>query len=161
MKRFLAYCTATFFFSGRSPIAPGTAGSFASLIPLTLLAYTLSPLSYAVLLAIGILVFIGVGIPAATYVERCEGREDPGLVVIDEAAGQWITFLFVPSTLLVAHPWLIGVGFILFRSFDITKPFPARKAEMLPAGYGIVLDDVVAGLYAMIVLNLIVKLFIL
>jgi phosphatidylglycerophosphatase A len=84
------------------------------------------------------------GIPAATVVARESGRKDPQFVVIDEVAGQAITLLFSPIG------WRYALtAFILFRLFDITKPFPVRQLEHLPAGWGIVLDDVGAGLYAL------------
>jgi phosphatidylglycerophosphatase A len=113
-----------------------------------------------VVLALGILLFIGIGIPTAAYMEKQEGRQDPGCVVIDEAAGQWITFLFIPGAMLLSHPWLPVAGFLFFRFFDIIKPFPCRAAEKLGGGTGIVLDDVFAGLYAGIALNLCFRYFI-
>src|SRR3989339_1365140 len=153
MRR-LIYFIGTFAFSGGSPFAPGTAGSLAAL-GLLLLCVALLPASvYAIALSLGIVLFIAAGIPAAGYIEKMEGRQDPGCVVIDEAAGQWITFLFIPGAMLLSHPWLPVAGFLLFRFFDIVKPFPCRAAEKLGGGLGIVLDDVIAGLYAGVVLNL-------
>jgi phosphatidylglycerophosphatase A len=91
----------------------------------------------------GIVVSIAVGIPAATIAARESGRHDPGFVVIDEVAGQWIALLGSPAD------WRHALmALLLFRLFDITKPFPARQLERLPAGWGIVFDDVAAGLYA-------------
>ncbi len=82
----------------------------------------------------------------ATQAERVMGRKDPGQIVIDELLGQWITFL--PFTGLTL--WQLAAGFALFRLFDIAKPWPVRASEKwLPAGYGIMIDDVLAGLYAM------------
>ncbi len=74
---------------------------------------------------------------------------DPGQVVIDEVVGQMLTFLLVPHA---TWKWLLG-GFLLFRAFDIVKPFPARQAERIPRGWGIMIDDAVAGLYALAVLT--------
>src|SRR5208282_6887970 len=85
------------------------------------------------------------GVPAATIVARESGRKDPQFVVIDEVAGQAIALLFSPVDLRHAL-----IALILFRLFDITKPFPIRRLENLPAGWGIVFDDVAAGLYALI-----------
>ena len=87
-----------------------------------------------------------IGIPAATIVARESGREDPGFVVLDEAAGQWIA-------LLAASParwqqWLLA--FLLFRFFDILKPPPARQFDRMHGGFGIMMDDVAAGLYALL-----------
>ena len=95
-----------------------------------------------------------VGIWAASRAERLMGRKDPSQVVIDEVAGQLVTFLFVPAMYL--HPLGILIGFILFRAFDIIKPYPIRQVEGLHGGLGIVGDDIVAGLYAGATLALIV-----
>jgi phosphatidylglycerophosphatase A len=92
---------------------------------------------------------VAVGIPAATLVARASGLKDPGFVVIDEVAGQFITFIAVP----VSWQSLL-LGFILFRGFDIVKPPPVRMLEKLPEGIGIVVDDVGAGIYALIVMQL-------
>jgi phosphatidylglycerophosphatase A len=89
------------------------------------------------------------GIPASTIVARESGRHDPQFVVIDEVSGQWIALLFSP------FDWRHAlIALILFRLFDITKPFPVRQLENLPEGWGIVLDDVGAGLYALGVASL-------
>jgi phosphatidylglycerophosphatase A len=92
---------------------------------------------------------VAIGIPAATLVARASGLKDPGFVVIDEVAGQLITFIAVP----VSWQSLL-LGFILFRGFDIVKPPPVRMLERLPEGVGIVIDDVGAGIYALLVMHL-------
>jgi phosphatidylglycerophosphatase A len=96
----------------------------------------------------GLLVWIvlatAAGVPAATIVERECGHTDPGFVVIDEVIGQWIALLFCPFDW-----WHAIIALVLFRAFDITKPFPVRQLERLPGGWGIVFDDVAAGLYAL------------
>src|SRR5712691_5338206 len=97
-----------------------------------------------------------VGIWAASRAERLFGRKDPSQVVIDEVAGQLVTFMFVP--LLLTGGIAIPIGFILFRAFDIIKPYPIRRVESLHGGLGIVGDDIVAGLYAGAVLALVVLL---
>jgi len=90
-----------------------------------------------------------IGIPAATRIARASGVKDPQFVVIDEVAGQLITFIGVPLT------WKsLLLGFILFRVFDILKPPPVRQLERIPEGAGIVLDDVGAGLYALAIMHL-------
>jgi phosphatidylglycerophosphatase A len=102
-----------------------------------------------ILLCAGIVLATGLGVPAATIAAQESGRHDPGFVVIDEAAGQWIALLFSPAD------WRHGlIALVFFRLFDITKPFPARQLERLPAGWGIVFDDVAAGLYALGVASL-------
>jgi phosphatidylglycerophosphatase A len=87
-----------------------------------------------------------IGIPAATIVARESGREDPGFVVVDEVAGQWIA-------LIALRPdWRHALlGLLLFRLFDIWKPWPVRRLEELPEGTGIMLDDVAAGVLALVV----------
>jgi phosphatidylglycerophosphatase A len=95
-----------------------------------------------------IAVAILVGIPAATRMARATGLKDPQFVVIDEVAGQLIALIAVP----VSWKSLL-LGFILFRGFDIVKPPPVRQLEHLPEGIGIVLDDVGAGLYALIMMH--------
>jgi phosphatidylglycerophosphatase A len=111
-----------------------------------LFAWDVHPAPHALLLAliVGIVVAILVGVPAATIVERQSGRTDPGFVVIDEVVGQWIALLGSPAD------WRHGlIALVLFRLFDITKPFPVRRLERLPGGWGIIFDDVAAGLYAL------------
>jgi phosphatidylglycerophosphatase A len=90
-----------------------------------------------------------IGIPAATRVARAHANKDPQFVVIDEVAGQLIALIAAPLS------WkTFAAGFILFRIFDILKPPPVRQLEKLPEGVGIVLDDVAAGLYALLVMQL-------
>jgi phosphatidylglycerophosphatase A len=96
-----------------------------------------------------IVIVIALGIPASAAVARNSGMKDPQNVVIDEVAGQWITLLFVP----VAWQTVLA-GFILFRGFDILKPPPVRQLERLPEGTGIVVDDVAAGVYALLMMQL-------
>jgi phosphatidylglycerophosphatase A len=96
---------------------------------------------------LGVAAATAIGIPAASVVERESGREDPGFVVIDEVAGQWLTLAVAPVEM--GHALL---GLALFRLFDITKPWPARQLERLHGGTGIVLDDLAAGLYGLLVM---------
>jgi phosphatidylglycerophosphatase A len=98
------------------------------------------------------LVVIAIGIPAATAVARFSGKKDPQWVVIDETAGQLIALIGVP---LAWKSFLAGL--ILFRFFDILKPPPVRQLERLPEGVGIVIDDVAAGLYALLVMHLLLR----
>jgi phosphatidylglycerophosphatase A len=136
---------ATFFGSGLLKPAPGTWGSLAALLLWALLAMEAHAPASTLLIALiaGIVLSIALGVPAATIAARESGRKDPGFVVIDEVAGQWIALLGSPAD------WKHGlIALVLFRLFDITKPFPARQLEALPEGWGIVFDDVAAGLYA-------------
>jgi phosphatidylglycerophosphatase A len=144
-KNLWAWAIATFFGAGLIKPAPGTWGSLAAMLLWAGLAFGLRPAPHGLLFALlaGIALSIALGIPAATIAARESGRHDPGFVVIDEVAGQWIA-------LLGSRPdWRHAlIAFVLFRLFDITKPPPARQLERLPAGWGIVFDDVAAGLYA-------------
>jgi phosphatidylglycerophosphatase A len=144
-KTLWAWTVATFFGAGLGKPGPGTWGSVAAVLLWAGFAWGFHPPPTALLLILlgGIVVSIAVGIPAATIAARESGRHDPGFVVIDEVAGQWIALLGSPAD------WRHALmALLLFRLFDITKPFPARQLERLPAGWGIVFDDVAAGLYA-------------
>lgn len=109
------------------------------------------------------LAFIGaiivLGIWAAFRTERLLGMKDPGKVVVDEVAGQMISLL--PLALLADGPWFVWVivSFNLFRLFDIFKPYPARRFEALPGGFGIMADDLVAGIYGAIGTATVIKAF--
>ncbi len=144
-KTLWAWAVATFFGAGLGKPGPGTWGSVAAVLLWGALARFLHPAPAALLMALiaGIVLSIALGVPAATVAARESGRHDPGFVVIDEVAGQWIALLGSPAD------WRHGrIALVLFRLFDITKPFPARQLERLPEGWGIVFDDVAAGLYA-------------
>jgi phosphatidylglycerophosphatase A len=152
-KTLWAWTVATFFGAGLGKPGPGTWGSVAATLIFTAVAFLLHPASQTLLLLTlgGIVLSIALGVPAATIAARESGRKDPGFVVIDEVAGVLITLLGA-----VAHPdWKhIVIALLLFRVFDIFKPFPVRQLEKLPEGWGIVFDDVAAGLYAWAVLLL-------
>ena len=139
----LALLLATVFGAGYAPIAPGTAGS-----ALTALALWLFPLSDPGLLLVLALVLVS-GTWAAERAERLLGQKDPGAIVVDEVAGMIVSVLFLPRTFAV-----LLAGFFLFRLFDVTKPFPARTSQRFAGGVGVMIDDVIAGLYALVVLLL-------
>ncbi len=124
---------------GLIPVAPGTWGSAVAVCLLVVVRQTAAPAVEALLLA----VVLAGGVWSATMAERHYGRSDPGVIVIDEVAGVLIALFWIPVT-------GIGLlaGFLAFRVFDIVKPFPVGAAERLPAGWGVMADDVVAGLYA-------------
>ncbi len=144
-----AWLVGTFFGIGTLRPGPGTWGSTATVLLWSLLAHFLpDPLRLPVIIVLAI-VAISIGIPAATQVARASGRKDPQHVVIDEVAGQLITLIGCPL-----HWKAILCGLILFRIFDMWKPAPVRNVEALPEGTGIVLDDVVAGVYGLIVMQL-------
>jgi phosphatidylglycerophosphatase A len=135
--------------SGYFPLAPGTAGSALGLALVIAFRQTsLKPLWLGISLAAFAGLLFLVGVWSAGKAERVFGRVDPGQVVIDEVVGQIITFVATPR---VTWRGLLA-GFILFRVFDIVKPFPARRAERFPGGWGIMIDDLIAGLYSLIAL---------
>ena len=136
---------------GYSPFAPGTVGTLGCGVLLWLLMpgeiASSGPLAILVL-SISVLAFIAMSIWASTRAEAVFGH-DASKIVIDEFAGFVIAVLLLPKTLIVYI-----AAFLLFRIFDILKPFPAARAESLPGGVGIVLDDLVAGLYANILIRI-------
>jgi len=140
---FLAKVVATAFGSGYSPFAPGTAGSLVGLALFVPLAGRSLPVQLAAVVIVTV-----VGALAGGRVAKILGLEDPGLVVVDEVAGQWVTLVALPFT-----PVIAVAGFLLFRVMDIVKPWPARDLENLPGGWGIMADDVAAGVYAHLVLR--------
>lgn len=130
---------ASVFGAGYAPVASGTVGSFVTVVAVWLLPLT--PLRIAVALVVVILV----GIWAGSRVERVLGKKDPGVIVIDEVAGMLLSVILLPRTL----PVLI-TAFLLFRLFDIWKPFPARESQALTGGMGVMVDDLIAGVYALV-----------
>jgi len=144
LKKSIAKLIATFFYVGLIPIGPGTFGTLAA-IPLF---YVLSFTPLYLYLAITVVIIL-ISVQASTVAEEIFGKTDPGQVVADEVCGYLITMILVPVTLSN-----IFLGFLLFRFFDIAKPYPVRKFEKLPGGWGIVMDDVMAGVYSCITLHI-------
>ena len=151
-KTLWAWLVGTFFGTGLLKPGPGTYGSIAAVLLWYAAAHLLHPaqIPLAIGTAAAAVVATLIGIPAATIVARESGREDPGHVVIDEVAGQLIALIAIPADWRHA-----ALSLILFRLFDILKPPPNRQLERLPAGTGIMLDDVAAGLFALAVAQLI------
>ncbi len=141
--------TATFFGIGYLRPGPGTWASAVTVLLWAALCHRQPPAlrtSYVFILAMFLMT---AGIPAATHVARASGIKDPQFVVIDEVVGQLIALIAVPLS------WkTFLLSFILFRIFDIFKPPPVRQLESLPEGTGIVLDDMAAGVYALLVMQL-------
>jgi phosphatidylglycerophosphatase A len=144
-----AKLVATFGGIGLFRPGPGSWGSAGTVLLWWLLSHCINASSqpYAAVSLAALAVLIG--IPASTLVSRAVGLKDPQFVVIDEVAGQLITLIAAP----VSWKSLL-LGFILFRGFDMVKPPPVRWLEHLPEGFGIVIDDVGAGLYALAVMQI-------
>ncbi len=156
----------TTFGVGYLPIAPGTWGSLVAIGFYTVLASTFSSYRYSAepasselivatihaVILVSFLLFLLLGIWAASRSINLLGNSDPSQAVVDEVLGQLVVFLFIPFT----SSWLlIGAGFLLFRLFDIWKPFPIDDLQSLPGGIGICADDLLAGVYAGVVLSVI------
>jgi len=143
-----AWLVATFFGAGLLKPGPGTYGSVAAVLLWYGAAHGFRPsaMGLAAGTALAALAATLTGIKAGTIVARESGRGDPGFVVIDEVAGQWIALIAVRSDWRHA-----ALALVLFRLFDIWKPWPIRRLERLPEGTGIMLDDVAAGMLALAV----------
>jgi phosphatidylglycerophosphatase A len=147
VARRLAQAFGTGFYSGYFPIAPGTVGSAVGVVIYAVLVRlgVLSPSSLTGWFAVTSVV-LGLGWASAWHLERRYGPDDKRIVV-DEVWGMLLAIAFLP-----ASPRYVAGGFLLFRFFDIVKPFPARRAERVGKGLGVMLDDGVAGIYANLVL---------
>ncbi|HKZ08452.1 MAG TPA: phosphatidylglycerophosphatase A [Methylomirabilota bacterium] len=135
----VAFAIATAGGAGYAPVASGTVGSAVTLVLLWLIPFT--PLALAWTLA----AVIVAGLWAGGRVERVLGHKDPGIIVVDEVAGMMLSVLLLPRTIPV-----LLVAFILFRLFDVWKPFPAHESQAFTGGLGVMLDDLIAGAYALI-----------
>jgi len=153
-----AWAVATFFGVGFWKPGPGTAGSIAAALLWWLAGAVVFRAGGAAIglgmylpwiTAAAALLLLAIAVPAATLVARESGREDPQIVVADEAVGQWIALIAAPAGWEYAL-----IGLVLFRLFDIVKPPPIRRIEDLPEGWGIMLDDVAAGIYALVCLQI-------
>jgi phosphatidylglycerophosphatase A len=142
--RRLARWAAIGFGAGRAPFAPGTFGTLLA-VPLYLAVQSWSPAAYAALVA----ALFGAGVWFCHMAAQDMGEPDPSAVVWDEVVGYLVAMFQAPA----GWPWIVG-GFLLFRLFDIWKPFPIRRLERrLPGGWGVMVDDVLAGVYAGLVLH--------
>jgi phosphatidylglycerophosphatase A len=162
MRRLLASC----FGLGWLPLAPGTWGSLPPVAIFALLAYfDVSAITIFAVMAVLILVGSILCVMFTPQIISDTGNKDPREVVVDEFAGQAVTFSAIPfilmnNTFSSSRIWItVLLGFILFRSFDILKPWPIRKLEKLPRGWGVLVDDLLAGLYAAITLMICLRLW--
>ncbi len=129
---------------GYLPIAPGTWGSLVAVAIWFVIIESTSTITFIIAI---IIIFI-LGVFTSSITERHLAQKDPSIIVIDEWVGQWIALLFLPKSLL----WGL-VAFALFRLFDIWKPYPIKALDKMPSGWGIMLDDVLAGVYALLVIS--------
>lgn len=142
-----ALALATWFGCGYWPWGPGTAGSLGALVAWPLVA---AAGGQPWLFLMAAIVVTPAAIWSATRASGITGRKDPQIVVVDEVVGQWVALSAIPSL-----DWRWGAAaFVLFRIFDIRKPWPVRRLEALPGGTGIVMDDLAAGAWAAVVLLL-------
>lgn len=148
MRR-LGLFIATCGYIGYAPVAPGTFGSAAGLVAYAVVRSSGSP----IIEVVTIVALFLVGIWSATEAERYLGGTDPGPVVLDEVVGMLITLAFLPVNWTGAL-----VGFLLFRLFDVVKPWPARRFERLHGGLGIMADDGMAGIYGNLALRVLIAL---
>ena len=138
-RKIIALLLGTGFGAGFFPVAPGTAGTLLVGLPLAWALGSIAPWAGIV----GAAALFLAGLPVGSECERILGRPDPPQVVLDEVAGMLVAVLWLDPT----WPAWLG-GFLLFRLFDVWKPWPVSRAERLRGGMGIMLDDVIAGLYA-------------
>jgi phosphatidylglycerophosphatase A len=155
----IAFFIATGFGAGLIPFGPGTFGSLVGL----LIAYGLiSIFSFDVILLQNSLIIVSLilallGVWSGTRAEKIFDRKDAGQIVIDEVCGQVISFVFIAPYLVrlgSQWQWWMIAGFVLFRLFDIFKPYPLNNLQQLTGGLGVMMDDVIAGIYAAVVMSL-------
>lgn len=146
---FLAKLIGTFAFTGFFPVAPAT---FASAVFAAIYAFV--PGGHWIAHPLVCVVTLVVSVPVSTALEKRYG-EDPGCVVIDEVVGMQLALVWASSVSL----WGVALAFLLFRVFDIVKPFPANRSQKLPRGWGVVADDVIAGIYTRVALVVLAAVF--
>ena len=144
--RYLADCIVTMLYIGRIPLAPG---SWASLVAVILWLNIFNNLNYLLLPIISVILFF-IGTYFSHLALKTTNKKDPSFIVVDEWVGQWITFSFLPVNYTIAI-----LGFLLFRFFDISKVGPVKFFEKLPGAWGVMADDIIAGILSMVSLLLI------
>ena len=135
----VAFAIATWGGVGYAPVASGTVASAVALVLLWLIPFTMPGLAWTVAAV------TAAGLWAGGRVARVLGQKDPGIIVVDEIAGMGLAVLLLPRTIPV-----LLVAFSLFRLFDVWKPFPARESQAFTGGLGVMIDDLIAGVYALI-----------
>jgi len=143
---FIEKLTGSVFFTGFSPVAPGTVSSIVALG-----IYLIPGFENPTFMLVVISVFTVWGVELGDKFEKKYGK-DPAQCTIDEFVGTWISLLFVPKIY-----WILAIDFVIWRLFDIIKPFPARAFEKLKGGKGIMLDDIVSGAYSLIIIHIFIS----
>ncbi len=146
--KFLVNLFGSGFFTGYLPFITGTFGSLAGLI-----IYFIPGFENPWIIIPSIILFFIIGIYTGTIFEQAYGK-DPAQCTIDEIVGMWITLLFLPKSFILSIS-----AFLLWRMMDIIKPFPARNLESLPGGLGVMMDDVMAGIYSCLIMHLALYIF--
>jgi len=146
---------ATCFYLGEFPFASGTVGSLGAVAAYLVAALWLSGTALSWSAGIAAIVFAVIGIRLGRWAQEFYKQRDPSEFVLDEVAGQMVALVAVTGPVLAAAPWKVALAaFFFFRFFDVVKPFPAGRSEKLRAGWGIVLDDLFAGVYAAVATGL-------
>ncbi len=156
MKKFAIFY-ATFFNVGKFSFAPGTLASLVTTGIVFLFNYFFHPDPLVMIAAI-IIIFL-TGILPSRITEEHYGHKDPHAIVIDEVAGQMVSLLFLPAVLSVKSMAAYIAGFFIFRFFDILKPPPVKQADRIKGGFGIMVDDILAGLYSLGTIHLLIYIY--
>lgn len=150
MKNRLTHLFATFFYAGYFRYSPGTCASLFAVF----MWFFIPQKWFFYKVAATVFMFIG-GVYSAGQIEKKAGEKDPSIVVIDEITGMWATLSMLPYLKFPQNYLTIAITFVLFRFFDITKFPPIKKLENIGGGFGIMSDDLLAGLYTAVVINLV------
>ncbi|HDS09269.1 MAG TPA: phosphatidylglycerophosphatase A [Firmicutes bacterium] len=152
MKDLFVKILSTFFFVGYNPVLPGTSTSFVNVIIIFILFKYLNNL-YFFIIPTAALLFTVIGFPVSSAAEKIFGKKDPGKVTIDEAAGTYISYSFLRFEQM-EFPALVFIGiFLIFRALDMAKPWLIYSVQKLPGGSGIMMDDIIAGAAANILIR--------
>lgn len=136
-------------YSGYARPASGTWGTAVAVLLYLPLARWNRLDAVSIGLYLGVVAIVtALAIPASTYAEKIHGEKDPGQITVDEIVGFFATMFLLPTTV----EW-VAAGFFVFRAFDVLKPFPAHRLQSLPGGWGVVIDDLFAGLYSCLLLH--------
>jgi phosphatidylglycerophosphatase A len=136
------------FYTGFIPVASGTFGSLVAIV-----IYLIPGFEQLQIILPSVIILFGYGVFISSKFEKVYGK-DPSQCTVDEVVGTWIALIALPKTV-----YIVSTAFLVWRTLDIIKPFPARISEKLPGGWGIMIDDVIAGFYSLIIVQLVVYSF--